>query len=53
MDPAGRIIQVLSTYGVEGEAFPPYAALRSFVNPFDEAGKDPGVRIRGSSPKQY
>ena len=53
MDPAGGIIQILSTYSVEGEAFPPHATLGSFINPFDEARKDPGMRVRGSSPQQH
>ena len=51
MDPASGIVQVLATHGIEGEAFPPYATLWSFINPFDEAGEDPGVRIRRSSPQ--
>lgn len=51
MNPAGGVVQVLSTYSVEGKTFPPHAALWPFINPFDEAGKYPGVCIRRSSPK--
>lgn len=51
MDPARRIVQIFTTHSVEREALPPYAALWSFINPFDEAGKDPGMCIGRSSPE--
>ena len=51
MDPAGGVIQILTAHRVKRQAFPPYTSLWSFVNPFDEAGKDPGMCIGRSRPK--
>jgi hypothetical protein len=43
--PSGRVVQVLSTNGVEGESLAPNSRGRTRVHTLDEGGKDAGVSI--------
>jgi len=52
MNPAGRIIQILSTYGVERESLSPCAGLGSGINALDETREDPGVGVCRSCSKK-
>lgn len=49
MYPPGGVVQIFSTNGIEGQPFPPDTALRPFIDPFDEAGKHPGMCVGRSS----
>lgn len=52
VNPASRVIQELSTDGVEGETLAPCAGGRALIHTLNESGEDSSVRVRRTSSQQ-
>lgn len=52
VNPASRVVKVLSTDSVEWESLAPNSGSRTGVHPLDEGGKDSGVGIGGAGGKE-